>query len=228
MFGPQVKDGGLIFFRESCFRQSGDAKRGANPTHYRNPRDYFAIFDGTEVAGRPPLFRDNLLQMSRRRAVRSKQTPFRGHRMSLPSCRYRWQRSVPLSRLEARGGGAVRWLWGQLAGGGGRRHLRQLRARQLQVRGHLRAREEEPEPDLLEVAQGAPSIHLPPLLAACPGWGGPAAGAPQLFQRGAQLCDCTARSPAAHLWLVHLAAPLVITGRILWCCSLERGFRLSF
>eukprot|EP00208_Stichococcus_sp_RCC1054_P004429 CAMPEP_0206143654 /NCGR_PEP_ID=MMETSP1473-20131121/21348_1 /ASSEMBLY_ACC=CAM_ASM_001109 /TAXON_ID=1461547 /ORGANISM="Stichococcus sp, Strain RCC1054" /LENGTH=557 /DNA_ID=CAMNT_0053539161 /DNA_START=40 /DNA_END=1714 /DNA_ORIENTATION=+ len=44
-----VKDGGLIFFRESCFRQSGDAKRGANPTHYRNPRDYFAIFDNTEV-----------------------------------------------------------------------------------------------------------------------------------------------------------------------------------
>lgn len=57
MAGPQVKEGGLIFFRESCFRQSGDAKRGANPTHYRNPRDYFAIFDGTEVAGQPPLLR---------------------------------------------------------------------------------------------------------------------------------------------------------------------------
>ncbi len=46
---PQVQDGGLVFFRESCFRQSGDVKRSSNPTHYRNPRDYFAIFDGVEV-----------------------------------------------------------------------------------------------------------------------------------------------------------------------------------
>jgi len=38
-----------VFFRESCFRQSGDVKRSSNPTHYRNPRDYFAIFDGVEV-----------------------------------------------------------------------------------------------------------------------------------------------------------------------------------
>ena len=45
----QVRDGGLVFFRESCFRQSGDVKRSSNPTHYRNPRDYFAIFDGVEV-----------------------------------------------------------------------------------------------------------------------------------------------------------------------------------
>ena len=45
----QVKEGGTIFFRESCFRQSGDAKRSNNPTHYRNPRNYFAIFDSAEV-----------------------------------------------------------------------------------------------------------------------------------------------------------------------------------
>jgi len=39
--------GGTLFFRESCFRQSGDRARGGfNPTHYRNPRDYFAAFDG--------------------------------------------------------------------------------------------------------------------------------------------------------------------------------------
>ena len=39
--------GGVLFFRESCFRQSGDKARGGfNPTHYRNPRDYFAAFDG--------------------------------------------------------------------------------------------------------------------------------------------------------------------------------------
>ncbi len=50
----QVREGGMIFFRESCFRQSGDAKRSNNPTHYRNPRDYFAIFDGVEVSGSAP------------------------------------------------------------------------------------------------------------------------------------------------------------------------------
>ena len=38
--------GGVVFFRESCFRQSGDKARKNNPTHYRNPREYFAIFDG--------------------------------------------------------------------------------------------------------------------------------------------------------------------------------------
>nr|AFK44813.1 unknown [Lotus japonicus] len=30
--------GGYIFFRESCFHQSGDSKRKYNPTHYREPR----------------------------------------------------------------------------------------------------------------------------------------------------------------------------------------------
>ena len=49
----QVKEGGTIFFRESCFRQSGDAKRSNNPTHYRNPRNYFAIFDSAEVREPP-------------------------------------------------------------------------------------------------------------------------------------------------------------------------------
>lgn len=41
-----LEEGGNVFFRESCFRQSGDKARGSNPTHYRNPREYFAIFDG--------------------------------------------------------------------------------------------------------------------------------------------------------------------------------------
>ncbi|KAK9830089.1 hypothetical protein WJX72_009725 [[Myrmecia] bisecta] len=44
-----VADDGIVFFRESCFRQSGDKKRKSNPTHYRNPREYFAIFDNVEV-----------------------------------------------------------------------------------------------------------------------------------------------------------------------------------
>ncbi|EPS65842.1 hypothetical protein M569_08933, partial [Genlisea aurea] len=36
--------GGYIFFRESCFHQSGDHKRKNNPTHYREPRYYTKIF----------------------------------------------------------------------------------------------------------------------------------------------------------------------------------------
>eukprot|EP00884_Botryococcus_braunii_P018713 jgi/Botrbrau1/5525/Bobra.0023s0012.1 len=43
-----LTDGGIFFFRESCFRQSGDLPRKANPSHYRNPREYFAIIDAAE------------------------------------------------------------------------------------------------------------------------------------------------------------------------------------
>lgn len=39
-----LRPGGKIFFRESCFRQSGDVKRGANPTHYRHPSFYVSAF----------------------------------------------------------------------------------------------------------------------------------------------------------------------------------------
>ncbi|KAJ6836611.1 phosphoethanolamine N-methyltransferase 1-like [Iris pallida] len=39
-----VKVGGFIFFRESCFHQSGDSKRKVNPTHYREPRFYTKAF----------------------------------------------------------------------------------------------------------------------------------------------------------------------------------------
>jgi phosphoethanolamine N-methyltransferase len=45
----QLTDDGILFFRESCFRQSGDRARKNNPTHYRNPREYFAIFDGVSI-----------------------------------------------------------------------------------------------------------------------------------------------------------------------------------
>ncbi|CAG9464468.1 unnamed protein product [Pedinophyceae sp. YPF-701] len=37
--------GGRLFFRESCFRQSGDKRRGFNPTKYRDPAQYFAMMD---------------------------------------------------------------------------------------------------------------------------------------------------------------------------------------
>lgn len=39
-----LKPGGHIFFRESCFHQSGDSKRKLNPTHYREPRFYTKVF----------------------------------------------------------------------------------------------------------------------------------------------------------------------------------------
>uniref|UniRef100_A0A1J3JVT4 phosphoethanolamine N-methyltransferase n=1 Tax=Noccaea caerulescens TaxID=107243 RepID=A0A1J3JVT4_NOCCA len=39
-----IKVGGYIFFRESCFHQSGDSKRKSNPTHYREPRFYTKVF----------------------------------------------------------------------------------------------------------------------------------------------------------------------------------------
>lgn len=46
-----VKPGGHIFFRESCFHQSGDSKRKSNPTHYREPRFYTKVqsFDLTLI-----------------------------------------------------------------------------------------------------------------------------------------------------------------------------------
>ncbi|AAF79704.1 T1N15.22 [Arabidopsis thaliana] len=46
-----VKPGGYIFFRESCFHQSGDSKRKSNPTHYREPRFYTKVqsFDLTFI-----------------------------------------------------------------------------------------------------------------------------------------------------------------------------------
>ena len=44
-----LDDGGIVFFRESCFRQSGDKSRSNNPTHYRNPRHYFEVFDNTKI-----------------------------------------------------------------------------------------------------------------------------------------------------------------------------------
>lgn len=38
-----LKVGGYIFFRESCFHQSGDHKRKCNPTHYREPSFYTKV-----------------------------------------------------------------------------------------------------------------------------------------------------------------------------------------
>ncbi|CAN4100295.1 unnamed protein product [Withania somnifera] len=39
-----LKVGGYIFFRETCFHQSGDNKGKNNPTHYRDTRFYMKVF----------------------------------------------------------------------------------------------------------------------------------------------------------------------------------------
>lgn len=44
-----IKVGGYIFFRESCFHQSGDSKRKSNPTHYREPRFYTKVLTFSEL-----------------------------------------------------------------------------------------------------------------------------------------------------------------------------------
>eukprot|EP00898_Chlorokybus_atmophyticus_P009086 jgi/Chlat1/9179/Chrsp97S08451 len=44
-----LEEGGCLFFRESCFHQSGDAKRKNNPTHYRDPDFYTQIFDSVRL-----------------------------------------------------------------------------------------------------------------------------------------------------------------------------------
>lgn len=44
-----LRPGGHLFFRESCFKQSGDVKRSSNPTHYRHPAFYIGVF-GSVVA----------------------------------------------------------------------------------------------------------------------------------------------------------------------------------
>jgi len=47
-----VKPGGHAFFRESCFRQSGDVSRAFNPSHYRHPSFYTLVF--SQVRCRDP------------------------------------------------------------------------------------------------------------------------------------------------------------------------------
>lgn len=38
-----LKVGGYLFFRESCYHQSGNKKRGENPTEYRTPMQYVKL-----------------------------------------------------------------------------------------------------------------------------------------------------------------------------------------
>ncbi|XP_024372759.1 phosphoethanolamine N-methyltransferase isoform X2 [Physcomitrium patens] len=52
-----LRPGGYIFFRESCFHQSGDHKRKNNPTHYRQPNEYTNIFQQAYIEEDGSYFR---------------------------------------------------------------------------------------------------------------------------------------------------------------------------
>lgn len=47
-----LKPGGHLFFRESCFRQSGDRTRSFNPSHYRTMSAYSVVFEMARAAGK--------------------------------------------------------------------------------------------------------------------------------------------------------------------------------
>lgn len=42
--------GGMLFFRESCHKQSGDKPRKDNPTHYRDPQQYTSWFESVSCS----------------------------------------------------------------------------------------------------------------------------------------------------------------------------------
>lgn len=41
--------GGYLFFRESCYHQSGNKKRGDNPTEYRTPMQYVKLCESVQI-----------------------------------------------------------------------------------------------------------------------------------------------------------------------------------
>ena len=54
---------GQIFFRESCRKQSGDAKRKSNPTKYREPEQYTEAFESVFYASSDDhIYRFDLVQ----------------------------------------------------------------------------------------------------------------------------------------------------------------------
>ncbi|KAL5022795.1 hypothetical protein ScPMuIL_001950 [Solemya velum] len=44
-----MRVGGYLFCRESCWYQAGDKKKGDDPTHYRNPKEYEDLFCSANV-----------------------------------------------------------------------------------------------------------------------------------------------------------------------------------
>ena len=51
-----LSPGGRLFFRESCFRQSGDRARAFNPSHYRTMAAYTAAFEAAHLPGGGAVF----------------------------------------------------------------------------------------------------------------------------------------------------------------------------
>lgn len=43
-----LRDGGHLFFRESCYHSSGDMKNSDNPTVYRTPVNYTDLFSAVK------------------------------------------------------------------------------------------------------------------------------------------------------------------------------------
>ena len=43
-----LRDGGHLFFRESCYHSSGDMKNSDNPTVYRTPQMYTDLFSAVQ------------------------------------------------------------------------------------------------------------------------------------------------------------------------------------
>ncbi len=43
-----LRVGGHLFFRESCYHQSGNKKRGENPTEYRTPMQYVELCESVQ------------------------------------------------------------------------------------------------------------------------------------------------------------------------------------
>ena len=68
---------GQVFFRESCHQQSGDVKRTANPSKYREPNQYHSVFEGVyETAGDANVFRFELVETGSIQAyIRLKNNP---------------------------------------------------------------------------------------------------------------------------------------------------------
>ena len=43
-----LREGGFLFFRESCYHSSGDMKNSDNPTVYRTPQMYTDVFSAVK------------------------------------------------------------------------------------------------------------------------------------------------------------------------------------
>jgi len=64
-----LKDGGILFIRESCFHPSGNIKLGSNPTFYRSPSDYFSLLQRPVQARDAEQINRRVFQLERANSV---------------------------------------------------------------------------------------------------------------------------------------------------------------